>query len=255
MPDPSDVSNPRTTSPLHVAVVGAGRLGRSLAVLLPARGVRVTLVGRDDGIPEAADALWLCVRDADLGPLAAALAPWESARATPRPVLHASGALGADTLTPLPCRGVLHPLMTFPGPEIGLPDLTGAGARVEGDPLAIVMAHALAVALGMSVVEGVDATRWHAAACLASGHLAAAFLAATEVLEGAGLDAESARAVLGPLARESLRGAIETGPAALTGPAVRGDVTTEARHRAVLADEDRAVYDVLAGRIRRLTAR
>jgi predicted short-subunit dehydrogenase-like oxidoreductase (DUF2520 family) len=145
--------------------------------------------------------------------------------------------------------------MSFPGPEIGLPDLAGAGARVEGAAAAVGTAKTLAEVLGLRVVAGIDPTRWHAAACLASGHLAAAFLTAAEVLEGAGLDAESARAALGPLARESLRRAIEAGPDAITGPAVRGDLTTEERHRAVLGDADRAVYDVLARRIRDLVGR
>jgi predicted short-subunit dehydrogenase-like oxidoreductase (DUF2520 family) len=241
--------------PPHVAVMGAGRLGRSLAAMLPPRGVRVTLVRRGEGVPDDADAVWLCVRDAELPGLAAALAPVEATRGASRPVLHASGALGAEVLAPIACRGVLHPLMSFPGPEVGLPDLSGAGARVEGHPRAVVMARTLAGVLGLRVVEGIDPTRWHAAACLASGHLAAAFLTAAEVLEGAGLDAESARAALGPLARESLRRAVESGDTALTGPAVRGDVTTEERHRAALGDADRAVYDVLARRIRALTAR
>lgn len=238
---------------MHVALLGAGRLGRSLAELLPAAGVPATLWRRGEALP-AADVYWLTVRDAGLAEVAAQV-PRD------RVALHASGALPAAVLGH-PLGGVLHPLMTFPGPEVGLPALVGVGARVEGGPEALAAARWLAERLGMVAVEGVDPAHWHAAACLVSGHLAALLLDAADVLAGGVDDAprgsdstrEHSAGLLLPLALESLRRAAERGPAAITGPAARGDEATVALHRAVVGDALPA-YDALDARIRALRSR
>lgn len=226
---------------MHVALIGAGRLGRSLAILLPAAGVRTTLVRRGEPLPDA-DVYWLCVRDSGLAQAAATL-PRD------RVVLHAAGALAADVLAH-PLGGVLHPLMTFPGPELGLPDLAGVGARVDGPEEARVPARAIAAALGMVPVEDVDPVAWHAAASMVSGHLAALFLDAAAVLDRArpGGQPPAAQLLL-PLARESLARAAMHGALAITGPAARGDDVTVALHLQRL-EAEADVYRALDRRIR-----
>lgn len=234
-----------TGAPSSVALMGMGRLGRSMAALLPRVGVRALPWSRGQPVPEA-DVHWLTVRDAAIPEVAALLPPDAVA-------LHASGALGPEALGERAERGVLHPLMTFPGPEVALPDLRGVGARVEGTPRATAAARALALALGMRpfALTG-DARLYHAAACVASGHLAALFCEAAEVLARAGLPEPDARALLLPLALESVRRAADAGPGAITGPAARGDVATEDGHRAVLTPEERPSYEAGAALVRRL---
>ncbi len=229
---------------MRVALLGPGRLGRSLALLLPSAGQPVTLWSRGEPLPDA-DVYWLTVRDGALADVAALL-PRD------RVVLHASGALGPEVLAH-PLGGVLHPLMTFPGPELGLPSLAGVGARVDGPEPARIAARSIARTLGMVPVEGVEAVAWHAAASMVSGHLAALFLDAAEVLERAGATG-NARDLLLPLARESLERAASIGASAITGPAARGDEATIALHRAALGPELPA-YDALDARIRALKSR
>lgn len=230
---------------MRVALMGLGRLGRSLAVLLPRAGLDVVGWRRGEPLPPA-DVYWLTVRDDAIADVAALLPPDAA-------VLHASGARGPEALGERTARGVLHPLMTFPGPEIGLPDLRGVGARLDGTPPAMAAGRHLADALGLRPfpVPG-DPRLYHAAAAMASGHAAALLAAAAQVMARAGVPEPEARAALLPLALESLRRVGEIGPAAITGPAARGDVVTEAGHRAVLHDEERAFYDALAEAIRRL---
>ncbi len=226
---------------MHVALIGPGRLGRSLAVLLPAAGIPATLVRRGEPLPEA-DVYWLVVRDAAL-PEVAARVPHD------RIVLHAAGALGPEVLHH-PLGGVLHPLMTFPGPELGLPNLAGVGARVDGAEPARAVARVLAGALGMVCVEDVDPVAWHAAASMVSGHIAALFLDAVAVLDRgrSSVDPPAAELLL-PLALESLVRAAAHGGAAITGPAARGDVATVALHLGRLQGESE-VYRALDKRIR-----
>lgn len=228
-----------------VALLGAGRLGRTLALLLPQAGHPARLWRRGEPVP-AADVYWVTSRDAGIGEVAALLPPDAVA-------LHASGALGPEALGERAERGVLHPLMTFPGPEVGVPDIRGAGARVEGTPRAVAAATRLATDLGMVpfTVPG-DRRLYHAAACLASGHLAATFAEAVGVLVAAGVAPDRAPGLLYPLAAESLRRVAEAGPTAITGPAARGDLVTQEAHRAALSGETRAVYEVLSAAIGRL---
>jgi predicted short-subunit dehydrogenase-like oxidoreductase (DUF2520 family) len=223
---------------MRVALLGQGRLGRSLALLLPRAGVAVTPWSRGQPLPEA-DVHWVCVRDDAIAEVAAQL-PRDSV------VLHASGALGPEVLGDRPHGGVLHPLMTFPGPEVGLPSLEGVGAAVGGP--AVATARMLATRLGMVpfVVPG-DRRAYHAAASLASGHLAALFLDAAAILARAGVADPAARLL--PLAVESLRRAAEEGAAAITGPAARGDTATMRAHLAVLTEAEREVYEDLTRRI------
>lgn len=228
---------------MRVIVIGAGRLGRTLAVLLPRAGVDVELCGRGAPIPTGA-LYWLTVRDGQIGEAAAALPP-EGIR------LHASGACGPEALGEAGERGVLHPLMTFPGPEIAIPELHGVFAAVSGTPAATAAALDLAHRLGMApqILTG-DRRLYHAAAVMASSHLAAGLLAAAAVLARAGVT-DPAAALL-PLTQESLRRAASAGPAALTGPAVRGDRAVEDAHRSVLTPTERRLYDELSERVRML---
>ncbi len=221
-----------------------------MARLLPAGGVRVTLVGRDDRVPEDADACWVCVRDAELTTAAGRLPDGAVA-------LHASGAAPDDALGHRLRAGVLHPLMTFPGPEHGLPDLRGVGARIGGHPDARAVGRALCGALGLSPLELRGApVGYHAAASLASGHLAAALLVAADTLAAAtGLSADDARRALLPLARASLDAVGAHGAVALTGPVVRGDDATLDAHRAHLDGEARAVHAALTAAQRTHLAR
>ena len=226
---------------VHVVIIGAGRLGRSLGILLPQASIGVTVVERGGAIP-AADVYWLAVRDAQLAD-AVALLPRD------RVVLHAAGALGAEVLGH-PLGGVLHPMMTFPGPSIGVPDLRGAGARVDGHPRARAAARDIAERLGMAVVEDVDPVAWHAAASMVSGHMAALLLDAADVLDrGRTGRTPPASSLLLPLALESLRRASAAGDAAITGPAARGDDATVALHVQRLGAEAPA-YRALDARIR-----
>jgi predicted short-subunit dehydrogenase-like oxidoreductase (DUF2520 family) len=223
---------------VEVAILGAGRFGRTMHVLLARAGINAALVRRGEAVPPAR-VIWLAVRDGDLREASAAVPDGAL-------TLHASGALAPSVLPPRLRAGVLHPMMTFPGPEVAIPDVQGVPARVDGHPDALQSAVALASRLGLRPLHITDGTRWHAAACMVSGHLAELTLRAATVLEQAGLDRRDARECLGPLARTSLANVLAHGDAALTGPATRGDRTTTEAHLDVLTGETRDIYATLS---------
>lgn len=233
---------------MKIILVGAGRLGRSFAVALAALGHEVTLVRRGEAIP-AGPLTLLTVPDRAIALVSEAV-PREGV------LLHCAGALSHEVLRPHPRCGCLHPLMSYPGPEVSPPQFTGVPAAVEGDPEAEDAAQALAISLGMIPFQAPeDRALYHAAAVLAGNLLPAIFLEAAEVLHRA-LGAPHAERLL-PLARAALENAAVNGRKALTGPASRGDTGTIERHIAAMCasglNSEADLYEILSSRVTQRT--
>ncbi len=209
----------------RLAIVGRGRLGTALATALDRAGHEVSgPLGRGaDGA--AADAVLLCVPDAEIARAAAHIAPGSL-------VGHCSGATGLGELTPHEAFS-LHPLMTVTADGA---DFAGAGAAIAGStPRALDCASEIAHALGMRPVEIAEADRaaYHAAASIASNFLVTLEAAAERVAGAAGVE----RAQLVPLVRATVENWARLGPErALTGPVARGDEATVERQRAAVEE-------------------
>jgi predicted short-subunit dehydrogenase-like oxidoreductase (DUF2520 family) len=223
-----------------IAIVGDGRLGRTLASALRASDPH----GR--GYAGAgADVVLLCVPDAEIAAAAAAIGPGPL-------VGHCSGATGLAVLAPHEAFG-LHPLMTVT--HAGA-DFAGAGCAVGATtPRALDVARRLAVALGMRPFEitDEDRTAYHAAASMASNFLVTLESAAARVAATAGIE----RSLLVPLVRATVEAWAVEGDASLTGPIVRGDEATVARHRQAISERTPQLldlYDVLADATRAVAA-
>jgi predicted short-subunit dehydrogenase-like oxidoreductase (DUF2520 family) len=129
----------------------------------------------------------------------------------------------------------------------------GAGAAVAGTTeRARDLATRLAQQLGMRPfpLDEDDRAAYHAGASMASNFLVTLEEAARRV---SGLDRE----LLLPLVQASVDNWATDGVASLTGPIVRGDEATVARHREAIADRAPdllELYDVLAGATRAVAA-
>jgi predicted short-subunit dehydrogenase-like oxidoreductase (DUF2520 family) len=248
----SDFTQPAVTSPpARIAIVGAGRVGTALAAALADAGVAVEgPLGRDDRPSQHAEAVLLCVPDAQIAAAAAALPALPG-----RLVGHCSAA---TTLAPLTLAGhepfSLHPLMTVT--EQGA-SFAGATAAIAGStPRALTTARSLATALGMDPVHVGDEDRaaYHAAASIASNFLVTLEGVAERLAASAGIEREQ----LAALVRASVENWAAIGAAeALTGPIARGDERTVRRQRAAVAErapEELELFDALTDATRRLAA-
>ena len=259
---------------LAFALIGPGRVGRSLAAWLAAAGARpVAVAGRPGALtPPAggpgpplpppvdlptlaaagADLLLVAVPDAALPGVAAALA---GLRAAPV-ALHTAGALDAEALAPLRAGapagggggvegdrggaevGSFHPLKAFPRPLPDPAEALGVLFALDGDPEAVALGRRLAAALGGEAAEVPAAARtlYHFAATLAAGGVTTLLAAAAEIAERLGLPPAVGRGYL-ELARGAVAEARAAGDAAaaLTGPAARGDAALVARQLDALA--------------------
>jgi predicted short-subunit dehydrogenase-like oxidoreductase (DUF2520 family) len=228
---------------MKLALLGQGRAGSTLNALLQPSTFSVQPWRRGEPIPEA-DVYWLLVPDSAIAEVAAQL---------PRGaiVLHASGALDANVLSPHDERGTLHPAASFPGLEVIKPTLTGVRAIVTGTPRARAAGRTIAEALGMVPVEfDGDLRLYHAACVLAGNFTTVLFNEAIRVAMTAGLNREDALAITGTLASATLENARRVGPQdALTGPFARGDAKIVSDHRNALGQklpDALPLYDALA---------
>lgn len=255
---------------MRMAVIGAGRVGSAIAVLLGRAGHEVVAVsGRDatreraarylPGVPvrapaeavAAADLSWLTVPDDAVARTAADVAPSCPEGAW---VVHASGALGLDALEPVRLAGArrlaVHPLQTFPDVDRAIESLPGCAAAVTADDEeGTILGETLARDLGARPFRLADEDRplYHAAAVLASNDLVALAGLAERAFMRAGVP--EAASAMDPLQRATVDNVGRLGPeAALTGPAVRGDAGTVVRNLEALSvalPEAVGVYVVL----------
>jgi predicted short-subunit dehydrogenase-like oxidoreductase (DUF2520 family) len=243
---------------MNVSVVGAGRVGTAMAVLLGRAGHRIVAVSgrgptRDRAsrflseVPfldpadaaRAGELVLLGVPDDEIPVIVDRIAGAGGFRSA-QWVAHLAGASGLDVLAPGRAAGArplaLHPLQTFP-------DVAAALERLPGCAMAVTAEDAEGYTVGERIAGDVmarpfrldDAMRplYHAAAVFASNYLIVASAIAEDLFRRAGVP-DPLGAML-PLQRASLDNVERLGAAeALTGPAVRGDVTTIERNLAAL---------------------
>jgi predicted short-subunit dehydrogenase-like oxidoreductase (DUF2520 family) len=212
-----------------VSIVGAGRLGRTLARGMGRLGWRIGAVvtrskatSRDavrairSGNPGAqltrevmdADVILLTAPDDALADLARELARLAGKECRGKVVLHASGALDSTILKPLArCgafTGSIHPMQTFT--THSQPDLKGVIFTTEGHPRAQRAAREIARALGGTPVS-IDCNSkpaYHAAGTLVAGHALALTESATNILMNLGFTRRRAVQALLPLMRQMI---------------------------------------------------
>lgn len=255
-------------------IVGAGRMGLALGLLLHRAGFARALVytGRRDeppahplfgGDPHSAGYLpWsdappagitgivIAVPDGVVRAVASRLAALPLAPGLP--VLHVSGSLGIDVLDPpaeAGCSvGGLHPLCAVADPVEGAERLRGATFGLQGEGAARELAERIvraAEGTALALPAGSKAL-YHAAAVFASNYLVSVLAVAERLMARAGVDPERVRPALAELAIGAVENVRERGPAAaLTGPVARGDAETVRLHLSRLSGDERGLYSLL----------
>jgi predicted short-subunit dehydrogenase-like oxidoreductase (DUF2520 family) len=244
---------------MRIAVVGSGRVGTAVAVLLSRAGHRIVgVAGREATAARAA--MWLPDVPVIAPTEAAARAevvlfgvPDDALRAVATEVAgtgavppgtwfaHLSGAAGLDVLDPLVATGArrlaVHPLQTFADVEGAIDAIPGSRIAVTADDEeGFALAERLATDVGAVPFRLPDDERplYHAAAVFASNYLVAISAVAERLFAAAGVP--EPLAAMHPLQEATLWNVLRLGPqAALTGPAVRGDASTVERNLASLA--------------------
>lgn len=262
-----------------IAVIGAGKVGSALGILLQQRGYPVAGVASRTAqsaeklasrlqcpVLEAKEAasraklIFITTPDRMIAPVAAAVSDAGGVGAD-RVVVHTSGAHPASELHGVREAGALavsiHPLQSFAGVQSAMENLPGSYFALEGDEEAMPVARQVVADLNGRCFEipAADKPLYHAAACIASNYLVSLMHFATGLYGRFGLGPEEAFAALLPLVRGTVANIAGSGPTgALTGPVARGDSGTIAGHMEAfkqLEPELRELY----GKLGRYTVR
>ncbi|MBL4782687.1 MAG: DUF2520 domain-containing protein [Porticoccaceae bacterium] len=256
------MSEPESTlSPLPcMNIVGAGKLGRTLARLLSdarlitiggiynrdtenSRSARAFIgtghvVNNIEHLSDHPASLWmLATPDAAIHNCALQLAALADINWQNSLVFHSSGLKTSAELAPLQKLGStiasVHPAHSFASPERSLSSFASTVCTLEGDAPAIDQLNRLFSAIGgqTTLIEAAVKPLYHAATVMASNYLVTLLSSSQALLARAGIDESLASAILSPLMQQSLQNGLEVGPVkALTGPIARGDIDTLQAH-------------------------
>ena len=228
----------------RITIVGAGNLGKALAMCLHRAGYVIDqVVFRNSGASRRraaalakrvgaravdvaratidSDVVWLCVPDDAVAKVARSLA--QNADWRGRVALHSSGALASDEMVALRRRGALaasvHPMMTFVAGsrQAGLsrtgllhtgaqPSLAGVPFAIEGDAPAVRASRAIVKELGGKAytIRRQDKVAYHAWGTFASPLLTALLATTEHVAAAAGLNRREAKRRMLPILQQTL---------------------------------------------------
>ncbi len=247
---------------VRIGFVGAGTLGRGLALALDGVGCNVVAVSsrtrtsaewlaeRIDGcaamdtaqdVADACDLVFITTPDGAIAGVVAGV-KWPADQG----VVHCCGAASTELLDAAAGAGAsvgaMHPFQTF----AALSDPTEAARRLSGVTFAVSASGWLADYLP-SLAERLDGRAitipdelrplYHASAVLACGYLGTLLDAAIGLWARMGFTEEDGVRAVAPLARATIEAIASSGPVnAVTGPAVRGDAATIAAHLSLLSE-------------------
>jgi len=246
-------------------VIGAGRVGRTLAVLWHRQNVfRIqavcnrTLQSARDAVAfigaglamesirdmPRADVWLLATADGELTPAAQCVTDCGLLRAGDV-AFQCSGALPSSDLRAAVMEDAhvasVHPLKSFADPGDAARTFAGTYCAAEGDAAALALLKPAFETIGARVTE-IDPqfkTVYHAASVIVCNYLTALMEAGLQCYEKAGLPRATASAMMEPLVRETLDNVFKLGTVkALTGPIARGDTAVVGRQIDALREFD-----------------
>ena len=247
-----------------IAIIGAGKVGITIAILAKKSGYQIAAVaGRDlnktaeaarplgdvkicqaKEAARSAEIVFLSVSDDAIEPLCQELSETAAFRQD-QIVVHFSGALSSESLvTARDGAGALiasiHPLQTFSTVQSALAAMPATFWFCEGDERALAVLLPLIESIGgkPELIPTEKKILYHAASVIACNYLVALMDLSLEVAELAGLERKLAWQALSPIVQTTLRNIDSSGTtSALTGPIARGDSSTVSRHLDALSRE------------------
>ncbi len=230
-------------------IIGAGRVGRSLAHLWHAGGVfkiqdvlttsaasaneAVQFIGAGRSVHTMGDMrpadIWmLAVPDAQIAKVAAQLA--NNVNVKDGIVFHCSGALASNVMAPLQKQSCnlasAHCILSFSAPASVITQFAGTPCALEGDAAAKQVLQSAFEAIGANCFDlaAKDKVLYHAAAVFATNFLPVLQVVAADLWQSTGMPKELIAPLNASLLQKAVQNIAAQGAAkALTGPAARGD--------------------------------
>lgn len=239
---------------MKIGIIGAGKVGISLASVLKKKGYEVTAIsdmqpsslelarrylGHDTlytennlSVIEASEMIAITTQDRAIQEVRSEINS-KAGSLDGKLFFHTSGADPSSVLEPLNMKGALlgslHPLQTFPDIESAITVLPETCIFIEGNPQAIPSLRSIGESIGAKVfvIDSKDKVRYHLCAVFVCNLLAALLYTGKELMDSISVDFEPFL----PIIRATIRNIENKGPLeSLTGPVVRGDDKTVRAH-------------------------
>ncbi len=171
-------------------------------------------------------------------------------------ILHCSGLLSSEILTPLSKKNALiasvHPLFSFSQEHDPTSCFKDIPCAIEGDAMAVEVLKKLFSGIQANVIpiDIQDKGKWHLAAVMACNGLNALLSSALSLYKDIGVSEAEALKLMSPILTQTINQILKCGPTeSLTGPIERGDKETIAKHLKImpkLAPEQKDLYCTLS---------
>ena len=251
------LSNWRTFMDKTLAIIGMGKLGRSLSQAcldskLPLIGVfdkasptnlnsQIKIFKDLRTLISAAEVIFLTVPDQEIEPLAISIANLNLPTTAKQFFFHCSGANDQNILKSLyPANtGCFHPLQAFTQTPVSF---FNTFIAIDGNPLSIELATEIASKFSACAIHvpGKDKALYHAGACILANYLVSLTCVAEDIFSNWHIPRQALfNLLLGNV--NNILAAKDT-PSALTGPISRGDILTVEKHLQALPTKYSSLY-------------
>ncbi len=266
----------RCVCEMKIGIIGAGRVGCSIGKYLTEQGK--TVIGYYSQTYENAaqaakftstdcfrsmeelvalsDTLFIATPDGQVG------AVWDCMKAMSmdgRIVCHFSGSLSSDVFTGVDEKKAygasLHPMLAFRNKFSSYKQLKECFFTLEGHPFAVRQLEKLLEETGNPYcrIWAEDKAKYHCAASVLSNDVLALLDMGFALLGRCGFTQEEAVQAASALVRGNVENVLEHGTlSSMTGPVLRGDVSTVEKHLKALDGEEREIYRLLGKRLLRM---
>lgn len=258
---------------MKIGMIGAGRVGCSFGKYLVDRGKTVTgyysqkyesavcaakFVGTDsfrrmEELTALSDTLLITTPDDRIGEV------WDRMKEMSldeRVICHFSGSLSSDVFNGIDGKNAygasIHPMLAFRDRFTSYGQLQKGFFTLEGHPHALQRLQALLEELGnpYCLIKAQDKAKYHCAASILSNDVLALLDLGFCLLEQCGFGKEEVLCAATALVRGNVENVLANGTRdSMTGPILRGDLSTVEKHLGVLEGEEREIYRLLGRRL------
>lgn len=239
---------------MDIGVIGAGRVGVSIGKYLKLKGIKITgyYSRKPEDSQSAADftgsicfsdisklvdvseVIFIAVSDDMIANV------WKQIRnfkLSSKIICHFSGVLSSEVFEGIEECGAagccIHPMYAFSDRYNSYKNMDKISFVIEGMDIAVKSIENMLNSMSHKTyrINSENKAKYHAAAAIASNHMAALFYDSIKLLEESGFGKEDAIELLTPLVRENIHNILENGCVeALTGPIARNDLNTVKLH-------------------------
>ena len=258
---------------MKIGIIGAGRVGCSMGKYLVDRGKTVTgyysqtyenavlaaeFTGTDrfrtmEELVALSDTLFITTPDDEIGVV------WDRMKEMSideRVICHFSGSLSSDVFDGIDGKKAygasIHPMLAFRDRFSSYGQLNNCFFTMEGNSDALRQLRELLEELGNSycLVKPQDKARYHCAASVLSNDVLALLDMGLGLLTQCGFTMDQAVSAASALVRGNVENVLANGTLrSMTGPILRGDVSTVEKHLSVLQGEEKEIYCLLGRRL------